>query len=65
MIEVRIDLKSPSVLRVLSDVPTMQRWEILRGAQRPFTMAELAESAGVSRRTRSVRSTTWSRRGLW
>ena len=48
MIEVRIDLKSPSVLRVLSDVPTMQRWEILRRAQRPFTMAELAESAGVS-----------------
>ncbi|MEY3141662.1 MAG: Bacterial regulatory protein luxR family [Planctomycetota bacterium] len=48
MSEVYIDLKSPSVLRVLRDVPTMQRWEILRRAQRPFTVAELAQSARIS-----------------
>jgi DNA-binding CsgD family transcriptional regulator len=48
MSEVYIDLKSPSVLRALKDVPTMQRWEILRRAQRPFTVAELAECAHAS-----------------
>lgn len=48
MSEVHIDLKSPSVLRALTDVPTMQRWEILRRAQRPFTVAELAERACIS-----------------
>ena len=48
MSEVHIDLKSPSVLRALTDVPTMQRWEILRRAQRPFTIAELAERARTS-----------------
>jgi DNA-binding CsgD family transcriptional regulator len=48
MTEVHIDLKSPSVLRTLTDVPTMQRWEILRRAQRPFTVAELAERARTS-----------------
>lgn len=48
MSEVHIDLKSPSVLRALTDVPTMQRWEILRRAQRPFTVAQLAEEARVS-----------------
>lgn len=48
MSEVHVDLKSPSVLRALADVPTMQRWEILRRSQRPFTVAELAESARIS-----------------
>lgn len=48
MSEVHIELKSPSVLRALTDIPTMQRWEILRRAQRPFTVTRLAEEARIS-----------------
>lgn len=48
MSEVTIELKSPSVLRALRDVSTMQRWEILRRARRALTVAELAQSARTS-----------------
>lgn len=48
MSEVTIELKSPSVLRALRDVTTMQRWEILRRAQRALTVTELAQSARTS-----------------
>lgn len=48
MSEVQIDLKTPSVLKALKDIPTMQRWEILRRAQRPFTVAELSQHAKTS-----------------
>lgn len=38
----KLELNDPALLRVLLDVPSMQRWEILRRAQRPFSAAELA-----------------------
>ncbi len=48
MNELHIDLTTPSVFRVLTDVPTMQRWEILRRGKRPYTVAEVSEEARTS-----------------
>ena len=41
-------LNDPAMLRVLQDIPTMQRWEILRRAKRALTVAELAGEAGAT-----------------
>jgi DNA-binding CsgD family transcriptional regulator len=38
----------PAMKAVLHDVPTMQRWEIIRRAQRPMSVAELAAAARAS-----------------
>lgn len=48
MNEAYLELKSPGLVRALTDIPTMQRWEILRRVQRPFTVAELAQEARTS-----------------
>jgi DNA-binding CsgD family transcriptional regulator len=48
MNELHIDLTTPSVFQVLTDVPTMQRWEILRRGKRPYTVAEVSEEARTS-----------------
>jgi DNA-binding CsgD family transcriptional regulator len=42
MTDVQRELNDPAVLRVLLDIPTMQRWEILRRTQRALSAAELA-----------------------
>lgn len=44
----RLKLKDPAIMRALRDVPTMQRWEVLRRAQRQFTVADLAAAVGAS-----------------
>lgn len=43
MSDMQLELNDPAMLRVLLDTATMQRWEILRRAQRSFSAAELAE----------------------
>lgn len=45
MADTQLELNNPAMLRVLLDTPTMQRWEILRRAQRPFSAAELAAAS--------------------
>ncbi|MEY3144197.1 MAG: Bacterial regulatory protein luxR family [Planctomycetota bacterium] len=39
---------SRELVEVLGHVPTMQRWEILRRAPRPYTVAQLAEESRAS-----------------
>lgn len=41
-------LNDPAMLRALQDIPTMQRWEILRRTKRAMTAAELAAEAGAT-----------------
>jgi DNA-binding CsgD family transcriptional regulator/predicted transcriptional regulator len=41
-------ISSPGLVSVLRDIRTMQRWEILRRAQRGYTMARLAEESHSS-----------------
>ena len=48
MIEAQIELKDPAVLRALLDILSMQRWEILRRAARPLSLAEIASAANAS-----------------
>jgi DNA-binding CsgD family transcriptional regulator len=48
MSETHLKLKDPAIMRVLRDIPTMQRWEVLRRAKRRFTVAELAAATGAS-----------------
>ena len=48
MTDVQLELNDPAVLRVLLDIPTMQRWEILRRTQRALSVAELAAEAGAT-----------------
>lgn len=48
MTDKQLELNDPAVLRVLLDASTMQRWEILRRAQRPFATAELAAESKAS-----------------
>lgn len=42
MTDVQLELNDPAILRALLDIPTMQRWEIMRRTQRAFSAAELA-----------------------
>ncbi len=48
MNDVQLDLNEPAMLRALLDTPTMQRWEILRRAQRPFSAAEVAVASNAT-----------------
>lgn len=41
----QLKLNDPALLRVLKDIPTMQRWEILRRSRRAMSVAELASAA--------------------
>lgn len=45
MPDMQLELNDPAMMRVLLDTPTMQRWEILRRAQRSFSAAELADAS--------------------
>lgn len=48
MKDMQIELNDPATLRVLLDIPTMQRWEILRRARRPFSAKELAAASNAT-----------------
>lgn len=48
MTDVQLELSDPAVLRVLLDIPAMQRWEILRRTQRALSAAELAGESGAT-----------------
>lgn len=48
MNDVQLDLNEPAMLRALLDTPTMQRWEILRRAQRPFSASEVAVASNAT-----------------
>jgi DNA-binding CsgD family transcriptional regulator/DNA-binding Lrp family transcriptional regulator len=48
MSDVHLELKDPAVMRAVCDVPTMQRWEILRRSPRALSVTEVAEQAGSS-----------------
>jgi DNA-binding CsgD family transcriptional regulator len=41
-------LNDPAMLRALQDIPTMQRWEILRRTKRALTATELSAEAGAT-----------------
>ena len=41
----QLQLNDPAMMRALLDIPTMQRWEILRRTQRSFSADELASEA--------------------
>lgn len=43
-----LKLNDPAMVRALRDVPTMQRWEILRRAKRSLSVAEIAAAANAS-----------------
>ena len=38
----QLQLNDPAMMRALLDIPTMQRWEILRRTQRAHSVDELA-----------------------
>jgi hypothetical protein len=44
----KLSISVPGLVPLLGDMPTMQRWEMLRRAQRPFTPAQLAEAGNCS-----------------
>jgi|LauGreDrversion4_2_1035121.scaffolds.fasta_scaffold133838_2 DNA-binding CsgD family transcriptional regulator len=48
MLEAALRLSDPAVMRALRDIPTMQRWEILRRAKRAMSAAEVSAIAGAS-----------------
>jgi DNA-binding CsgD family transcriptional regulator len=48
MPEKTLKLSDPAVMRALRDIPTMQRWEILRRAKRAMSVAEVASAAQAS-----------------
>jgi DNA-binding CsgD family transcriptional regulator len=48
MPEAALRLSDPAVMRALRDIPTMQRWEILRRANRAMSAAEVAAITGAS-----------------
>jgi len=48
MPEKTLKLSDPAVMRALRDIPTMQRWEILRRARRAMSAAEVASASGAS-----------------
>lgn len=45
MVETYVELTNPAVRKVVADIPTMQRWEILRRSRRPLSVAELSKEA--------------------
>ena len=55
MTDMKLELNDPAMLRVLLDVPSMQRWEILRRAQKPLSAAELAAESKAT-----VAESQWS-----
>lgn len=48
MSETTVKLGDPAVMRALCDIPTMQRWEVLRRAARALSAAEVAAAAGAT-----------------
>jgi hypothetical protein len=42
MSDSHLELADPAIQKVLGDIPTMQRWEILRRTQRAHSVDELA-----------------------
>ena len=48
MAEASVRLSDPAVLQALRDIPTMQRWEVLRRARHALTVTEVASAAGAS-----------------
>lgn len=48
MTDVQLELNDPAVLRVLLDIPAMQRWEIMRRTHRALSAAELAGESGAT-----------------
>jgi DNA-binding CsgD family transcriptional regulator len=48
MPETTLKLSDPAVMRALREIPTMQRWEILRRAKRAMSVAEVASAAQAS-----------------
>jgi DNA-binding CsgD family transcriptional regulator len=47
MTETTLRLRDPAVMRALRDIPTMQRWEILRRSRRALSAPEVAAAAGA------------------
>jgi DNA-binding CsgD family transcriptional regulator len=47
MPETTLRLRDPAVMRALRDIPTMQRWEILRRSKRALSAPEVASAAGA------------------
>jgi len=47
MPETTLRLKDPAVMRALRDIPTMQRWEILRRAKHALSAAEVAAATAA------------------
>lgn len=48
MHDTSLKLNDPAMTRALHDIPTMQRWEILRRSRRAMSAAELARAAATS-----------------